>query len=417
MKVLINEKLEVGDIILTTSSSPISQAIRLATKGDISHAMLYVDACSVVDATLEGVQARNTQRILIDDDRAVHVLRLKKSLSTHDIIAVCDFVRARIGTQYSVKEAIRAGTGGSDTWSRKQFCSRLVAQAYSSVGTQLVRDRNYCSPNDILGSPLLQNVTDVTRPANEDDLRFADVTDKTQLMRDATNKLLKRARAKNQTIEDINDILSHLQAHPSDDNYFHNALVESGYLIVWQRDTDECFWRYDLAALEAMPATDKVKAYCLNILNDAGQTRRRCALNAAGQDQLFQKFPLKTFEALRDLEALLLDLLHARRNVAATWLSRHAPDVLEPIIHVPHTPEWFREFELEEPIKTALTRTLLSVMGRDDVCGICGDDPAADYRRAGPILPGILTCTLRLCDDCVRLRKEHHYELYVPFQF
>ncbi|MBS0155117.1 MAG: hypothetical protein JSS38_11015 [Nitrospira sp.] len=416
MKVLLTEKLNVGDLILTTTSSPISQAIRLATKGDISHAMLYVDTCSVVDATLEGVQARNTQRILLENDRAVHVLRLKDKASSQEIISVCDYVRARIGTQYSVKEAIRSGIGGSDTWTRKQFCSRLVAQAYASVGIHLVADENFCSPNDILESNLLKEIYDVTRAANEDDLRITDVTDKTQLMRDATNKLLKCTRAKNKTIEDINDILAHLQNTPSDDDYFHNALIESGYLTVWQRDIDECFWRYDLATLEAMPATDKVKSYCLNTLNDVGRSRRRCALNASGHDRLFQRFPLKTFKALRDLDALLLDLLHARRYTAATWLSRHAPNALQPIIHVPHTPEWFIEYEIEEPDRAALTRIVLSSVGREDVCSICGDDPAADYRMAGFILPGILTCTLRLCEDCLKIRTMQFDEMYVPLQ-
>jgi hypothetical protein len=73
----INESaLEVGDVILTTTNLPISKGIRAATKGEISHAMIYVQSYSVIDATSDGVQARNTQRMFIEDNCAVHVLRL-----------------------------------------------------------------------------------------------------------------------------------------------------------------------------------------------------------------------------------------------------------------------------------------------------------------------------------------------------
>jgi hypothetical protein len=45
---------------------------------DISHAMIYVEDRSVIDATAESVQARNTQRLLFEDECAVHA-SLKKS--------------------------------------------------------------------------------------------------------------------------------------------------------------------------------------------------------------------------------------------------------------------------------------------------------------------------------------------------
>jgi len=415
MKILVHERLEVGDIVLTTTNEPISFAIRLATKGDISHAMLYVDTCSVIDATNEGVQARNTQRILIEDDRAVHVLRLKAGLSAKDAISICDFARSRVGTQYSVKEAIRVAAGGSDVWSRKQFCSRLVAQAYSSVGIDLVLDANFCSPNDILRSDQLTEIQDITRPATKEDLQFSEVTDIPQRMRDTTNAFLAGVRVKVPEIQHLNDVFSHLQSNPADDDHFHKALMDSGYLTVWQMETDESPWHFDLALMEAIPDSRSVQTYCVTILGDAGQARRRHAINASQSERPFKEHPLKTFGAFRDLSALLLDLLHARRYVAAMWLARHAPNALPPVVHTPHTPEWFAEYEIEEPDKAAMTKAVLNNEGREDICSICGDEPAADYRRAGPILPGILTPTLRLCDDCLTIRKQHHSELYVPF--
>ena len=416
MKILQHEKLVVGDIILTTTGSPVSLAIRKATKADISHAMLYVAACSVIDATSEGVQARNTQRLLIEDNRAVHVMRLRGGLRPKESRTICDYVRGRVGTQYGTREALKTATGGDDTWSEKQFCSRLVAQAYASVGIKLVANENYCSPNDILQSPLLEEISDVTRQAVDSDFWFEKVADLPQQMRDATNAFFKRVRLKNSAIQNFNDVYQHLISNPGDDEYFAKALEDSGYLTVWQVEVDESPWHYDLAVMEAIPSTNDVKDYCITILEDSGQARRRCAINAHAHQQLYKEYPLKTFEALRDLDALLLDLLHARRFVAATWLSRHAPDALPPIMPTPHTKEWFEQLDIEEPQKAKMTRAILSAAGRDNVCSICGDDPAIDYRRAGPILPGILSLTLRLCDDCLAVRDELFGEKYVPLE-
>jgi len=70
-------------------------------------------------------------------------------LSQKDALAISNFVRMRVGTQYSTKEALKTVAGGSKNWTRKQFCSRLVAQAYASVAHTLVPNANFCSPGDI----------------------------------------------------------------------------------------------------------------------------------------------------------------------------------------------------------------------------------------------------------------------------
>ncbi|MFX7768465.1 hypothetical protein ABTK15_20880, partial [Acinetobacter baumannii] len=77
----------------------------------------------------------NLQRLFLEDDAVVVVLRHRTPLSEGVIRQVTDFARAATGTEYSKKEAMavvartmrRAG-------SRKQFCSRLAAQAYAFAG-------------------------------------------------------------------------------------------------------------------------------------------------------------------------------------------------------------------------------------------------------------------------------------------
>ncbi len=164
MKKLDEASLKVSDIILTTTTAAVSKAIRLATRSDISHAMVYVQDHSVIDATGEGVQARNTQRLFFEDDCFVYALRLRAGLTEEQVQAICTFVRGQIGTQYSKKEAIRTALGGAQEWTRKQFCSRLVDQAYAAAGIKLVDNPHFCSPADLKASPVLTEVQNATIP-------------------------------------------------------------------------------------------------------------------------------------------------------------------------------------------------------------------------------------------------------------
>jgi hypothetical protein len=43
--------LQIGDIVLTTTTAKMSKGIRSFTRSDISNAMVYVEAYSVIDAT------------------------------------------------------------------------------------------------------------------------------------------------------------------------------------------------------------------------------------------------------------------------------------------------------------------------------------------------------------------------------
>ncbi|MBA8841273.1 hypothetical protein [Ochrobactrum sp. RH2CCR150] len=65
MKKRLNEKaLKRGDVILTTSDAGISKFIRATTISPISHAMLYVDNCSVIDATGDGYLSEQGRLVL-----------------------------------------------------------------------------------------------------------------------------------------------------------------------------------------------------------------------------------------------------------------------------------------------------------------------------------------------------------------
>ena len=218
VKRLNEAQLRTGDIILVTTTATVSAIIRAATRSDISHAMVYVEDRSVIDATDEGVQARNTQRLFIEAACPVHILRLRNGISADQLAAVRDHLRSTIGTRYSKREAVLAGVGGARRWTRQQFCSRLVAQAFASAGIGLVPNPNYCSPADLKASALLDLVPDATLPVTaEEAAAWEGREDVPQLMRDAINSLLGGARGKDPQIETFGDLNAHLAAHPDQD--------------------------------------------------------------------------------------------------------------------------------------------------------------------------------------------------------
>jgi len=65
--------------------------------------MVCVEDRSVIDATGEGVHARNTQRLIFEEECSVHVLRLRGNISDAQLSAVRTYMRGHIGTQYSTR--------------------------------------------------------------------------------------------------------------------------------------------------------------------------------------------------------------------------------------------------------------------------------------------------------------------------
>jgi hypothetical protein len=80
----------------------------------------------------------------------------------------------------------------------------------------------------------------------------------------------------------------------------------------------------------------------------------------------------------------------------------------------PHSAEWFTALQGFNPQQAAATRQVLKSAGREDVCSVCGDDPASELKIFGDKLPANAVASIRLCDDCRRLRGSMHGENYEP---
>jgi hypothetical protein len=81
----------------------------------------------------------------------------------------------------------------------------------------------------------------------------------------------------------------------------------------------------------------------------------------------------------------------------------------------PHSPEWFSALEKINPVQAAQTRQILSLAGRDDACSVCGDEEAADYKLVSEQTTFGVISSLRLCEDCLNIRRGMYGEKFVPF--
>jgi len=409
----LNEVVLVpGDIVLTTTTTAISKTIRMATHSDISHAMVYVQDRSVIDATGEGVHARNTQRLFFEEKCSVHVLRLRTSITPSQLDAVATYMRSQVGAEYSAKEAVLTVLGGARTWTSKQFCSRLVAQAFASAGISLVPDLNYCSPANLKDSPLLEPVEYPTLMVMAEEAEFwEDRVDVPQLMRDAINTVLAGARRISPRIQTFDNLHKYLIEHPEHDREFCRLLETSGYLSIWMVEKEKNPWQYDLTRLSAR-STNSIEEYCWSVLNDEQAGPNRYFINRGGYRHFALQCNLDFFRTMLDLYERLATLHRLRVDVAIGWLEANGHLAQQAPSHlVPHSPEWFAILDRWDPPQAMMTRQAIQLAGSPDVCSICGDDPASDYYLPAKYRSAGGVDTLRLCEDCLRIR----YSMGEPF--
>lgn len=80
--------------------------------------------------------------------------------------------------------------------------------------------------------------------------------------------------------------------------------------------------------------------------------------------------------------------------------------------HIPHSPERFEALESVNPQQAEMSRQIVTAAGSSDVCSVCGDRPAKDYKIVGVKLGDGTDATIRLCDDCRNIRSQMHDESF-----
>ena len=207
------------------------------------------------------------------------------------------------------------------------------------------------------------------------------------MIRDATNAVLNAARIRNAAIQSFDDLNRHLMEAPGDDAFIRHALA-SGYLTLWMIEQDRHLWQYDLKLMEIAARDGGIDEYCWSVLSNEETGPNRYVVNRGGYTEMAKVFRLGAFERLAELCDRLAHLHRMRVEVASAWLEAHG--LVEPdddVVFMPHTTEWFAALSVWDPTQAAMTRQAINMAGSLEVCSVCGDDPAQDYR-----LPRIIGC-------------------------
>lgn len=241
--------LQEGDILLTAQFTPVSKAVRVASRSDYSHAILYVGGGSYIHSDGDGVHAANVQRLLFASPTHCAVLRPKPEVSRAAIANAINFARNEVGKEYSVRAAIRTKLARSTELNddeNRQFCSRLVAQAYEYAGLKLVENSLYCFPHELAQSSLLTIVQNCVREAMPEELEMARSENPIERQTRVTNDILRQFRTVSKSdIQTFQQLAQFLFDNPQHDDDLTKIVEDSGFWDMWRYDLEKNPWRYD----------------------------------------------------------------------------------------------------------------------------------------------------------------------------
>lgn len=251
-KYVVNmDSLKEGDVLLTSEKSIASKAVRGATLSKFSHAALYVGHGSYIHSDLNGVHSVNIQRLVFDKGSRIKVLRPKNGSKA---LNACLYARSEIGKGYSIKEAVRTKVGSRRNRENKQFCSRLVAEAFHYAGEKIVDEPSYCSPDDIDRSQFFEEVSGVVRLASAADVAFSKSFNPIQKQAEITNEILADIRRVTKAnIQSFEDLTRYVVSTPSCADKVVNIFERSGYLTMWHHEIEQNPWRYNRDLFMSLP--------------------------------------------------------------------------------------------------------------------------------------------------------------------
>ena len=258
--------MQPGDIVFTAENSLTSKLVRAFTSSEYSHVLLCVGYGSCIHADKKGgVHSFNVQRLLAAEPQHIQVKRYIPGLTAEQLDTIDSYVRLKIGTSYSVWEALKVAPILKRPWTKDlkintskssslQFCSRLVADAYKRADVNLVCDSFSCTPVEIFENPDLASVEGAVIKLSENQIEFArDVSrDKIKIQTNITKALLSEARKFfGETVQTLNDLETLSVQVDGADEIIAHITAKSGYLELWRNDIKDNPWRYDQDKFEA----------------------------------------------------------------------------------------------------------------------------------------------------------------------
>lgn len=80
----------------------------------------------------------------------------------------------------------------------------------------------------------------------------------------------------------------------------------------------------------------------------------------------------------------------------------------------PHSEEWFQAMECSDAKQAYSIKAAIEQYGSPEICSVCGDSQASDYKMVDANLPKYAVATLRLCEHCHYIRRNSG-DNYTPF--
>ncbi|MFA6196528.1 MAG: YiiX/YebB-like N1pC/P60 family cysteine hydrolase [Sulfurimonas sp.] len=226
------EKLQESDILLTAQRKllSVSTAIRVLIWSRYSHAMMYVGNYSFIHAVANGgVKRQNIQHQFFKKSSQACVLRVKNAKIAK---TACEYAKLQVHTQYSVREAIRTKLELKEERNR-QFCSRLVAEAYAKAGLSLVKNSSLCSPQELYESSLTEVISGCLREATSNDLMIKKTMDTTSIWAIFEVSIFEKIRiAAGEDIQNTEDLLRFLMHNPHYDDVIVQLYKDEDYFNV-----------------------------------------------------------------------------------------------------------------------------------------------------------------------------------------
>lgn len=325
MFVINRSKIKSGDILLIRHNDGTSERIRQMSGSEYSHAIFCVSDSSCIESEGDGVQAQNIQRLSFDHEDDVALLRwdgIEDDVLNRAVI----FARQKIGTEYSTFEARQALRKPNEpaTEMNRQFCTRFVAQALQQAGVKIVDNPDYCSPQDILTSPLLKRVRGFLRKGTGRELAYAaeTVTPLTE-QREIHNNMLEKVRnLTGSDVQTIEQMSQYLIDNPKFDQEIVAIVSASGYLNMWQKDIDRNPGYYDLKKLKIdYPDKKHQQAIIKELKRTEPATRAHLEVTLMTMVVAYQRTKLEYFKVFKDLYMKLIELSYTRENLGQQVVS------------------------------------------------------------------------------------------------
>jgi hypothetical protein len=245
--------------------------------------------------------------------------------ASEDVVArAIDHARLAVGTEYGTREAYRSGSPTTEVAREpnRQYCTRLVGQAYAAAGVDLVANPDYCTPRDLETSERLEVVEEGIWEATPVEAEIAR-EEGSMLDRQAEviAQMLEDARkVTGEDIQTISQMVDVVLEHPELDGPVTEVVEQSGYLELWEMDVDKNPHYYDYEVFSAYRTPEHRDGLAQFLIGEPTR-RRRYEEEADSCVRLLKRSPRRLLMTLLQLNLKLVTLSTEREAVGRAHLA------------------------------------------------------------------------------------------------